>query len=125
MQDIRFDGKLDYIIDNISFVNVLRNSNFTFPVRTGKEKYTLIFVENGELNYFFTKNRTNLKLTKGSFLFIPKQTSYIVTYTHDDTITKVIMFDIISNKLPEIFNTPPHKTRLYLVGFSKHFPTKV
>ena len=78
MQDIRFDGKLDYIIDNISFVNVLRNSSFTFPFRAGKGKYTLIFVENGELNYFFTQDRTNLKLTKGSFLFIPKQTPYIV-----------------------------------------------
>ena len=29
MQDIRFDGKLDYIIDNIEFVNVLRNANYT------------------------------------------------------------------------------------------------
>jgi len=109
MQDIRFDGKLDYMIDNISFVNVLRKANFTFPVRTGKEQYTFIFVESGELNYFFTRNGTTLKLTKGNFLFIPKQTPYIVTYTHDNTVAKVIMFDIISNTLPEIFNTPIYK----------------
>lgn len=119
MQNIHFDGKLDYMIDNISFVNVLRNSNFTFPFRAGKEKYTLVFVENGELNYFFTQNRTNLKLTKGSFLFIPKHTPYIATYTHDDTITKVIMFDIISNSLPEIFNSPIYKNETFLGGIFK------
>lgn len=59
MLNIRFDGKLDYLIDNIGFVNVSRNAGFTFPYKTGKQKYSLIFVESGEMNYYFTKNKKN------------------------------------------------------------------
>lgn len=59
MLNIRFDGKLDYLIDNIGFVNVSRNAGFTVPYKTGKQKYSLIFVESGEMNYYFTKNKKN------------------------------------------------------------------
>lgn len=105
MQDIRFDGKLDYIIDNIEFVKVLRNADFTFPYKNGKEKYSLIFVENGEMNYYFTKEKISKKLTKGDTLFIPKNTPYIATYTADNSIAKVLTFDIISNLLPNWLNS--------------------
>lgn len=105
MLDIRFNGKLDYIIDYIGFVNVSRNAGFTFPYKNGKEKFSLIFVEYGEMNYYFTKTKENIKLLKGSTLLIPKHTPYIATYTHKNTIAKVITFNIISNNMPARLNT--------------------
>ena len=109
MQDIHFSGKLDYIIDDIRFVNVLRNAGFTVPFKNGKRSHSLIFVENGEMDYYFTKTETLVKLTKGSTLFIPKNTPYIATYTKDNSIAKVLVFDINSNKPLEQFDTPIHK----------------
>ena len=45
MIDIRFNGELDYTINNIGFIKVLRNENFSFPYKNGKEQYTFIFIE--------------------------------------------------------------------------------
>lgn len=106
MLDIRFDGKLDYLIDNIGFVNVSRDKDFTFPYKTGKERHSLIFVENGEINYYFTQNQKSINAIKGSVLFIPKHTPYIATYTQNNTVIKILTFDIVSNELPSIFNSP-------------------
>ena len=36
MKDIRYSGKLEFIIDNIGFVKVMRNKDFTVPYRLGK-----------------------------------------------------------------------------------------
>lgn len=120
MQDIRFDGKLDYIIDNVEFVNVLRNANYTFPYKNGKEKYSLIFVENGEMNYYFTKTKILKKLNKGNILFIPKNTPYIATYTTDNSIAKVLTFDIISDSLSDWMNSVIYKSD---VNFSDIYKT--
>jgi len=124
MLDIRFDGKLDYIIDDIGFVNVLRNANFTVPYKTGKEKYSLIFVENGEMNYYFTQNKKNVKLIEGSTLLIPKHTPYIATYTQENTIAKVITFDVISNTISAIFNASIYKNETALADIFKTISNK-
>lgn len=124
MQDIRFDGKLNYIIDNIGFVNVLRNDNFTVPYKTGKERYSLIFVEGGEMNCYFTKNKESIHLTKGSALFIPKYTPYISTYTQDNTIAKILTFDINSTALPSAFNSPIYKKKPVFLDFYKSISGK-
>jgi len=124
MLNIRFDGKLDYLIDNIGFVNVSRNAGFTVPYKTGKQKYSLIFVESGEMNYYFTKNKKNVKLLTGSTLLIPKHTPYIATYTHENTIAKVITFDVNSNNLPAFFNVSIHKNEVVLGDIFKSISNK-
>ena len=57
MEDIRFDGKLDYTINNIGFVNVMRKKDFTVPFRNGKVNYTLILVSSGEMLYHFLNTK--------------------------------------------------------------------
>ena len=92
------------------FVKVLRNANYTFPYRNGKEKYSLIFVESGEMNCYFTKTKIFKKLTNGNILFIPKKTPYIATYTTDNSIVKILTFDIISEELPDGMNSVVYKS---------------
>ena len=106
MIDIRFNGELDYTINNIGFIKVLRNENFSFPYKNGKEQYTFIFIESGEMNYCFIDTQENVNLTKGNSLFIPKNTPYIATYTKDDTVAKILTFDINSDNLPSHLKTP-------------------
>ncbi len=119
MEDIRFNGKLEFIIDNIEFVNVLRSANHTVPYKNGKSKYCVILVENGEMNYFFTKDQKTVNLVKETALFIPKNQPYIATYTQDDTIAKVFTFDIKSNALPQVFHAPVYKKASMFSDISK------
>ena len=109
MQDIRFNGKLDYIIDNIGLVNVSRSAGFTFPYKNGKDKYSLVFVENGEMNYYFTKSKTVIKMPKDSVLFIPKNIPYIATYLKDNSIAKILAFDMDSANISAKFDAPIYK----------------
>jgi len=110
MQDIRTDGKLDYMLDNIGFVNVLRNANYTFPYKNGKDRYSVIFVENGQIDYYFINDGTLVNLMKDSVLFIPKDTPYIATYSKDNTNAKIFIFDIVSDNIPQQFKSLIHKS---------------
>ncbi len=103
MREIHFNGKLNYTIDNIGLVKVLRNAGFTFPCRNGKEKYSLTFVQSGEMNYQFSQSGNNIKLTEGSTLFVPKNTPYTATYNKNGTVITVGTFDINSDLLPDVF----------------------
>lgn len=111
MEDIRFDGKLDYTIDNIGFVNVMRNKDYTVPFRNGKYKHSLILVSQGEMQYYFPDTDKRIIITRGCALFIPKWYPYIATYTQDDTVAEVLSFDIIADKLPDIFAEPLYKKK--------------
>jgi len=97
MKDIRFDGQLDYKIDNLGFVKVMRNAGFEFMYRTGKDRYSLIVVQNGSIEYRFTGTNETIILTKGKLLFIPKNYPYIAKYLEDNTIIRILIFDTDSD----------------------------
>ncbi len=97
MKDIRFDGKLDYKIENLGFVKVMRNAGFEFLYRTGKDRYSLIVVLNGSIEYRFINTNETVTLTKGMLLFIPKNYSYIAKYLEENTIIRILIFDTDSN----------------------------
>ena len=125
MQDIRFNGKLDCKIDNVGFVNVLRNENYTFEYKTGKNLFSFIYVDSGELDYFFTEKQLNLRLEEGSLLFIPKHLPYKTKYLKNKTKIKIIIFDITGKNIPFPLKEPIPKNyslEIYNVfaSFSKH-----
>jgi len=97
MKDIRFDGKIDYRIDNLGFVKVLRNAGFEFLYRNGKDRYSFIVVQSGSIEYHFTDTGETLLLTKGKLLFIPKNYPYTAKYLEDNTIIRILIFDMDSN----------------------------
>ncbi|MBR4000122.1 MAG: helix-turn-helix transcriptional regulator [Clostridia bacterium] len=98
MEDIRYDGELAYILRAIGFVSVQRKKNFTFPYRNGKDRHSLIMVEEGSLRYEFIHTNETVVVDKGSVIFIPKEFPYVATYLQDDTLIKILVFDMIAEQ---------------------------
>ena len=66
MEDIRFDINPDTKIENISYVSVLRNENYVFEYKNGKEKHSFIYVQSGILDYFFPNDQKQYTVNAGS-----------------------------------------------------------
>lgn len=98
MKDIRFFFKEDFEVVNIGFVSVMRNQNHIFEYKNGKKNFSLIFVENGALEYDFKHKK--IIVNKGDMLFIPKNLPYKTKYLKNNTTIKIILFDITKNHLP-------------------------
>jgi len=106
MEDIRYDGELTYTINHIGFVKVQRNRDFSFPYKNGKDRHSLIMVEEGSLRYQFTANKKELVVDCGTVIFIPKEYPYLATYLQDGTIIKILVFDMDSDESPRRFDKP-------------------
>lgn len=98
MEDIRYDGELTYSINNIGFVNVQRNRDFSFPYKNGKDRYSLIMVEAGSLRYQFIDTKEEIVVDEGTVIYIPKEFPYTATYLQDGTMIKILVFDMISDQ---------------------------
>lgn len=106
MEDIRYDGNMDLSIQNVGFVSVLRNQNYTFEYKNGKERYSFIYVTSGKMEYYFYREHQKYTINSGEFLYIPKGIPYKSTYLENDTVIKIIVFDISCAKLLDYLKTP-------------------
>ncbi|MBR7132554.1 MAG: helix-turn-helix transcriptional regulator [Clostridia bacterium] len=106
MVDVCFNEKIEHMIDTIGFISVMRNEGYTFKYKNGKEKYSLIYVENGELEYYFPSTNQCLRITKGAVLYIPKLLPYETMYLQDNTIIKILVFDIADCGIPKNLSLP-------------------
>lgn len=111
MEDIRYNVNLDLKLHNTGFVSVLRNENYKFEYKNGKERHSFIYVHSGSVEYFFINNKEKICLNKGDFLFVPKNLPYKCTYLKNNTIIKIIVFDI-SSKKPYINMSQPLRTKM-------------
>ncbi len=124
MEDIRFDGNLQFTINKVGFVNVNRNENFTFEYKNGKELYSFVYVESGELEYYFYDTKEKWKIKKRTLLFIPKQIPYKTKYLKNGTKIKIITFDFSGKNMLTQTNSPfskasPEISEIFS-NFSKH-----
>ncbi len=124
MKDIRFDGGLDFVINKIGFVNVLRDENFVFEYKTGKKFFSFIYVESGELEYYFKNVKKRFKIAKGNMLFIPKQFPYKTKYLKNKTQIKIILFDFTGDNLPFQMNNPFEKSSFEISDIFSVFTTQ-
>ena len=106
IQDVRYDGELAYSISNLGFVSVVRNKDFSFPYKSGKNRNSLIYVEKGSLRYHFMDSSTEMTVGNNEMIYIPKEYPYIVTYLHDGTKIKILIFDICTNSPFPLFLSP-------------------
>lgn len=109
MEDIRYDGNLEFTINKVGFVNVMRDENFTFEYKNGKELHSFVYVENGELEYYFFDTKEKLNIKKGTLLFIPKQIPYKTRYLKNKTKIKIIIFDFSGKNILSPTNIPISK----------------
>ena len=65
-----------------------------------KEKNSFIYIEEGKLEYCFIKEKETLSLKKNEVLYIPKLLPYTVRYLKDNTIIKIMQFDILADTVP-------------------------
>ena len=110
MKSIRYNGKLDFKIDNIGYVKVMRDENFTVPYKKGKDKYSLILPESGSMSYSFPKTGETLRIYPGDVIFIPKWCPYIAAYLQKNTVMNLFMFTAEGNIFPDTPASPLKKT---------------
>ncbi len=106
MNDIRFNGNLNYSIETPGFVSVVRNENFVFTYKEGKKKFSFIFVQRGELEYRFKKTGKIVQIKKDDVLFIPKNYPYTATYKKENTKIQILTFDVRNETFLQKFFEP-------------------
>lgn len=94
-------------VENIDVQTVSRPKNHRHSFKNGREKHGFIYVVSGKmLDCFSNCNVESLSSVKGELVFIPKGSVYTGVYLEDDTILKMIQFDILSGELPEYLSQP-------------------
>ena len=106
MNDIRYDGRLEYPIDQIGFVNLSRREGYEFEYKNGKSLYSFIYVENGSLEYLFSGKSEPMRLEKGMVLFVPKLLPYQTRYLQNGTKIKIMVFDLPGILVPPALSVP-------------------
>jgi AraC-like DNA-binding protein len=114
MEDIRYSDRPDFIIDSIDFISVVRNAGFVFNAPEDNEKYSMIFVERGELEYYFYPSGQTLRVSGGMIIYIPRFLSYKATYLVDNTLIKKVNFTIKGEEISSFLLQPFCKKSLEL-----------
>ncbi len=108
MEDIRFNGHLNFEIVEPGFVQVERNENYSFLYKNGKPAYSFIFVQKGAMKYHFIPLKKYVYLEKNTGIFIPKNLPYKATYLQASTQIKILTFDIKGQGLLGGLDAPIH-----------------
>ena len=99
--------KSDFLVDNIDLLNITRNKYYSHSYRNGRIKHGFIYVVKGRMrDEFFDEKTENVELRQGELIFIPKGCSYIGNYLEDDTVIRIVQFDILKGELPECISAP-------------------
>ena len=109
MEDIRYDSGIGLKINNLGFISVVRKKNFSFQFKCGKNKFTIVFVKQGKMKFYFPVDGESIIVSEGEMLYIPRLIPYTAEYTEDATITKSITFGVDNKVLPSYIPNVPVK----------------
>ncbi len=98
--------ELGYDIGNIGYTKVVRNKNFEYPCKYGKDVHSVVIIENGAMSYEFSGAGNVIFLNKGELLYIPKNLPYNATYLEDNTTISIFLFDTPEDKIPPHLKKP-------------------
>lgn len=108
MQDIRFNGLLNYEIGAPSYVSVVRNKNHVFKYENGKPAFSFIFVQHGALEYHFKGKSKTIVIEKDDVLFIPKDYPYTTKYLRENNKIQILTFDVKNVSASKELSAPLH-----------------
>jgi hypothetical protein len=97
----------NFRVGNLDIQRVSRPKNYKHSFKSGRENHGFIYIVSGSmLDSFQNCEVTDLSAAKGDLIFVPKGSIYTGMYTEDDTVIKIIQFDLISGELPEYLSSP-------------------
>lgn len=105
MADVRFDEQNALTIRQVGYVRVVRDENYTYEYKKGKELFSFIFVESGAIEYVFPLGE-RLFLKSGDVLYIPKYMPYKAIYSEKDTTIRILIFDTDARLLSSALGAP-------------------
>ena len=99
--------KADFLVENIDILSVTRDKYYRHSYRNGRSKHGFIYVVKGRMcDEFLVEKAENVELHQGELIFIPKGCAYIGNYLEDDTVIRIVQFDIIRGELPKCLSVP-------------------
>lgn len=99
-------GNIGYDIRNIGYTKVIRNKDFEFLYKYGKDVHSVVIVEDGSMMYNFFDSGEKVLVNKGQLLYIPKKVPYNATYLEDNTTINIFLFDVSDDKIPMHLKKP-------------------
>lgn len=103
MEDIRFSTQINFDINDVGYISVVRNKGFSIQFKSGKPIFSFVYVKKGKMKYIFSEK--SFIATKGQVLFVPKNLPYKAIYLENDTTMKMITFDVTSDvELPHFIS---------------------
>lgn len=99
-------GNIGYDIRNIGYTKVIRNKDFEFLYKYGKDVHSVVIVEDGSMMYNFFDSGEKVVVNKGQLLYIPKKVPYNATYLEDNTTINIFLFDVSDDKIPMHLKSP-------------------
>ena len=105
MKKIRFTGKLEPVVDELDFMALSHDAGLEVRHSGGKKKASVIFIENGQIEYRFQKLKP-ITANSGTVCFVPPKWEYTSVYRKDQTTIKILMFTVAGEALPEFLLKP-------------------
>lgn len=93
-------------VDNIVFLEVIRDEGYSMYFPAGVSKNKFIYLERGKMCYCFGSSKREIIIGKGEILFVPSGVSYSATYREDNTCAIQAQFDIVYGNLPLSLRDP-------------------
>lgn len=100
MQDLRFGGKSRLELQHVGLLMLARRKGHNYEYKNGKKLHSFLFVEKGEMEYFFPEKNKTLSARRGDLLFLPKKMPYKASYLEEDTRIKILLFDLDGSLSP-------------------------
>ena len=99
--------KTSFEISQIDIITVSRDKNYKHSYMEGRPYHAFIYTERGRMqDDFVHPTRDSILTEEGTLLFVPKGARYYGTYLEDNTLNKIIQFDIGKGELPEYLSHP-------------------
>lgn len=93
MEDIRRNGKLAFLVDNIDYIHLVRGKGDVFRHENGKDKCSLIYTRAGNMRYVFSDGDA-LPADSGTLCFLPHRLPYATEYLASGTVVQMLAFDV-------------------------------